>query len=309
MVAEKKVQDREYCRILEGMKRKYPGEEIRELSGNPEPYFHEAVSAGRERMLLLSRKAINMERIMKDFHEKSACFYPNLTAYRVTAMQYPASGICFYELAFSYRIGRVMQKTMEAEVKKEVKRLTELLFLPEMPPSARCLLAHNYLASQVTYYNRENCDPLERSYLQSAYGALIRHACVCQGYAEAYMLLLRAGGIRCRIVHGSTDEGSGNGHAWNIVELPEKKLAFHVDVTWDAAGKSPALTYFGRSDAFWGSHRTWNRYYCPVCSDAGEVTEEGSAWLRSHRRELLAHGIEGEWLECCRKTPSLFRKR
>ncbi|MBE6809873.1 MAG: hypothetical protein E7521_02300 [Ruminococcaceae bacterium] len=88
----------------------------------------------------------------------------------------------------------------------------------------KLLLLHDRLAIWNMYdYDRlETNDPI----IYTAYGALGEGASVCQGYAMAYMYLLRQVGIES--YYCSSEDLC---HGWNIVFLNGKK--YHVDVTWD----------------------------------------------------------------------------
>lgn len=75
-----------------------------------------------------------------------------------------------------------------------------------------------------------------------AYGpeyALLGYPCVCNSYARAYELLLKAVGIQAGRV-------SGDGHVWNVACLDD--VWTHIDPTWDdVIGRDPH-TYFGLND-------------------------------------------------------------
>lgn len=60
----------------------------------------------------------------------------------------------------------------------------------------------------------------------TAYGAFVKRASVCQGYAMAYMYLLQRVGIEnCYCASSALN------HGWNIVIIDD--IPYHVDVTWD----------------------------------------------------------------------------
>lgn len=83
-----------------------------------------------------------------------------------------------------------------------------------------------------------------RSVVHNAFGALVgfpktdgaeQGAVVCQGYADAYLLLCQRAGLPCVVVSGEAREnkvftGAAN-HMWNAIKLDGKWYA--VDVTWD----------------------------------------------------------------------------
>lgn len=85
---------------------------------------------------------------------------------------------------------------------------------------------HDSLASLVTY-NASTAHPYD------AYGALIDHQAVCQGYAEAFKLLCDRENIPCILVSGSgvTTQGT-EPHMWNYVQMEDGSW-YAVDVTWD----------------------------------------------------------------------------
>ncbi len=98
--------------------------------------------------------------------------------------------------------------------------------LPGMDALQTALVLHDYLALHVGY-DYEN-------YLQGtvpdssfrAYGALVNKIAVCQGYAEAYQVLLG----RCGIEAAYVSSGQMN-HGWTLLHLGDHW--YHVDVTWD----------------------------------------------------------------------------
>lgn len=60
-----------------------------------------------------------------------------------------------------------------------------------------------------------------------AYGALIAHKAVCDGYASAYDLLCKRVGLETIYITGETTEGR---HAWNMICIDNKW--YHIDTTW-----------------------------------------------------------------------------
>ena len=66
----------------------------------------------------------------------------------------------------------------------------------------------------------------------TAVGALLYGRAACEGYAEAFALLLRLAGIPCSAVGGIGGTGDDTEpHAWNIVSIDGDYAL--VDVTWD----------------------------------------------------------------------------
>ena len=81
----------------------------------------------------------------------------------------------------------------------------------------------------------------------TAYGALVDHAAVCDGYSLGLKYLLSRAGIPSVMVPGIVGTGSDRsnygGHAWNLVQLGSKW--YEVDSTWDDDGAAGhEHTYF-----------------------------------------------------------------
>ncbi|MBR1554994.1 MAG: hypothetical protein IJ644_06325 [Oscillospiraceae bacterium] len=93
----------------------------------------------------------------------------------------------------------------------------------------------------------------EHYHLKStAYGALIYHRAVCQGYAVLMYRLLKESGIDVRVITGTAGlpDGSTEFHAWNIVRIDG--LYYNLDVTWNKQMQTE--DYFLKSDADFPSH-------------------------------------------------------
>lgn len=82
--------------------------------------------------------------------------------------------------------------------------------------------AYDYLINNATYDYQERDNSGSNQRAHSAYGALIDKLCVCDGYSEAFYLLMEAYGIPCNIVVNEN-------HAWNEVMLDGKW--YLIDVT------------------------------------------------------------------------------
>ena len=65
-------------------------------------------------------------------------------------------------------------------------------------------------------------------YSGSAYGCLVKHKAVCEGYAKAFMLVAQKLGFECGLASGIA---RGDRHAWNYVKADGEY--YWIDVTWD----------------------------------------------------------------------------
>ena len=104
-------------------------------------------------------------------------------------------------------------------------------------------------ALYINDYLARNCEydtTYAREFRYTAYGVLVNKVAVCQGYAEAFVVLANELGLNCEVV---TSESIN--HAWNMVEINDKY--YQVDATWndpvnDRIGRARHI-YFMKSTA------------------------------------------------------------
>ena len=249
----------------------------------------------KKKLIAVAKGNIDLSKAMKTFHEKHASFYPNLT--NTSGINYHSSPeYTVFEFKFEYRIGQVKLAQMEQEVSSEIDRVSMLLFKPNMPNEAKIYLAHNYLATTVDYVDDDD-NRLDLSYTQSAYGALIKKQCVCQGFAEAFKRLMDVAKIDCNVIYGQ-NIGSTVLHAWNLVALGNGSSFYHIDVTWDATGTRPGYLYFCKNDIFFNGKRTWNREYNPKCNGTFPVLSMARKYVMLNKQKLVSGGIDSKVLDC-----------
>lgn len=258
-------------------------------------YMCQYVGNYKKKMIVVVNNSVDLSKILDEFYEKHAAFYSNLVS--TSTRGYHSYGeYTVFEYEFEYRIGQVKLNMMEREVDAEVARIAKLLFSPGMPVEAKIYLAHNYLASNVLYKDK-NKNSLDSSYTQSAYGALIKHECVCQGYAEAFKRIMDYAGIQCDIVSGQI-VGSTEYHAWNIVSLGKDDSFYHIDVTWDSAGGRPGYMYFCKNDSHFIGKRIWNRELIQPCLGRYAVLSIARKYIYQNKNVLLSKGIDRKVLDC-----------
>lgn len=123
----------------------------------------------------------------------------------------------------------------------------------ELSDYHKALFVHDYLTATTSYGFSE--EPY------SAYGALVEHMAVCQGYAYAFKLCMDLMEIPCITVGGTADNGEEVlSHAWNMIQLEDQW--YHVDTTWDDATTSVDYgswchLYFCVEDAFIVQNHIW----------------------------------------------------
>lgn len=272
-------------------------ENIREITAqNAERLFRDCVSRHITEVDFFSRKEFDAADAISSISDRCRTFCPNLIGYTIQISRSGFSNYKYYKLEIRYRTGSVMLKQMEIKVEKEVKEVCTLIYTSDMPKAVKCFIAHNYLADTIRYYNpeNENDNPVIRSHVQSAYGALIDKQCVCRGYAEAYKRLMDAANIPCELVSGMILKDGGL-HSWNIIELGPR-LRYHVDTTWDSLEKGVSHNYFCKGDSFLAEERKWDREYHAPCIDGSDVLRVARLYCSMHREKLTSKGIRNEWL-------------
>jgi hypothetical protein len=133
---------------------------------------------------------------------------------------------------------------------------------------ASALAVHDWLVGNIEY----DSAMYEGSKDNSVTGALIGRKTMCQGYAEAFELLMRCisdADVRMVVGNGRNEDSSEwVDHAWNIVNI--SGTWYQVDTTFDdpvnSDRKSASHVYFGRSDAGMERDHTWNADYWPAAS-------------------------------------------
>jgi transglutaminase-like putative cysteine protease len=149
---------------------------------------------------------------------------------------------------------------------KKVDAIIKAIIKPGMTDFEKELAIHDYIIDNCRYdvsgYKTNDIPP--ESY--SAYGALCLGVAVCEGYAEAAMLLLNRAGVECRIVTGIS---RGEGHAWNMVKIDG--AYYHLDVTWDdpvgnSGSDNKVYHYFNLNDKEISVDHTWDKSAHPACT-------------------------------------------
>ena len=253
------------------------------------------VGSFKRHLVLFAKPFVNVNGMHRKFSETEAPFHPNLVSISSSQGSTSLTPMSFYYFDFDYRLGRVKLAMMENETNAEVARIAKMLFLPTMNEETKAFLAHNYLAHTIKYTLKEDANDVERGYMQSAYGALVKHKCVCQGYAEAYKRLMNYAGIQCDVVTGQT-KGSDVYHAWNILRLNGGRDNYHVDVTWDSTDTKVLYTYFGLKDSDFLGQRTWNKELNAKCNSMKNLLIEGRRGIMKFKSQLLANGVSVQML-------------
>ena len=161
---------------------------------------------------------------------------------------YWTSGSSITKIAFTYLTNA---KEEQQELDAALQEVKSKIDTSGMSDEEIVLAYHEYLTSAVAYaYEDYFNGTIAANHGYDMYGALVKHSCVCQGYAETMFYLLREAGLSCAIASSENIN-----HAWNIVKIHGKW--YHIDATWD----DPVWDMPGRSyhDYFLVSFDTMNK--------------------------------------------------
>lgn len=118
---------------------------------------------------------------------------------------------------------------------------------------------HDFLVNTVHYQD------LDAPYSHEAPGALLYGIGVCEGISKAFKYLADRVGLKSIVVTGfGGNDGSVEGHAWNLCKLDD--MYYHIDVTFDStvADECVRYDYFNLSDKEIATNHSWTSHI-PVC--------------------------------------------
>ena len=162
--------------------------------------------------------------------------------------RYWTSGSSITKIEFTYLTNA---KEEQQELDAALQEVKSKIDTSGMSDEEIVLAYHEYLTSTVAYaYEDYFNGTIAANHGYDMYGALVKHSCVCQGYAETMFYLLREAGLSCAVASSENIN-----HAWNIVKIHGKW--YHIDATWD----DPVWDMPGRSyhDYFLVSFDTMNK--------------------------------------------------
>ena len=115
---------------------------------------------------------------------------------------------------------------------------------------------YNAIRSECGYYKSDDMYLAARAFhfLKDKVGS-------CIDFADAFMVLARAVGVECYVMHGTYDSGA---HYWNLIKLSGDYYIFDAEADWRSAGSSwynPKYNSFCLRESA-DSHRSCNRSAC-----------------------------------------------
>ena len=152
----------------------------------------------------------------------------------------------------------------------------------------KILFVHDYIIDHAQYdHDGMNSDAY--GLWQTAYGCLVQGKSVCEGYADAFLLVMQQLDIPCGCVSG---DAVGGGHAWNWVKLGG--TYYWIDVTWDDPSSPDSdemlmsHKYFLINDEMLSRSRMVDQlgYFVPECTSVTDnYYVRNNDYLESYRFE------------------------
>lgn len=227
----------------------------------------EAMEAGEESSVFFVKNVDRADVHSINVYVDSA--YGNVESYRIFIESGDYLAIQFnYILSDNYYVIRKYlyqeeipnDKTKAIEIYNMVESFMKQNINDMMTDFDKELAVHDYIISNCSYgYPNDEADAY------TAYGALVSQKAVCDGYAEAFFLMLSCMGIDSDIVVGY----AGNElHAWNQIKLDGNW--YNVDLTWDDSlpdmGSRVKHTYFNIDDDVLRLTHSWQEQYYNSCT-------------------------------------------
>lgn len=158
------------------------------------------------------------------------------------------------------------------QIKKLVQKFISKNINVHQTDYDKVLILHDYLKNSIEYDHQAvlhtNDGTNNYAYAYNLVGALLKHKCVCDGFAKAMKYLCDQIGIECYVVHGVGSNMQDSGpHAWNIVRIDG--CYQHVDVTWDNQfmdDNFPLYAYLNLDDKTIARDHSWDKRFYPVCT-------------------------------------------
>lgn len=162
----------------------------------------------------------------------------------------------------------------DPDVVAAINRALGEVIHPGMTDLQKALALHDWLAVRCTYDDSLTYD--------TARDALVRGTATCQGYYEAYKLLMDAVGIENGYARSSN-------HIWNQIKIDGQW--YNVDVTWDGTGVGEVLhSNFMKSDSGFSNH---GRVIAKSYDCTSTLYDKGAFWSSSYNY----YGTDGDKLD------------
>lgn len=201
--------------------------------------------------------------------------HPNIIYFNKTQLR-TMSGVFIKQLSFTGCIPKKQIIKKEQQLKAAIEEAVWDIDKNSRSDKEILQGITEYLQRSVRYDYDELSSIMKRSAKvkfpdsHNAYGALVNHKAVCDGFSSAYAAIAQSFGFRCMMVEGksSHDNSAKVNHAWNIVDYENN--FYHIDAAWDAnayeVSKHYSYIYFGQDDDGFLLDHDWDYHYTPKCN-------------------------------------------
>ena len=142
-------------------------------------------------------------------------------------------------------------KTGRVSADRVVEEILSQITTPEMDTYSKVKACYDYLINNTEYApagddapaDAQDADFIEYG-ADSAYATLTRHIGVCDDYSDAFAAMVRAIGLNCYNIIGSTHKASGEmtPHDWNVIKINGTEYVFDAEIE-DVIAKGGAIGY------------------------------------------------------------------
>lgn len=169
--------------------------------------------------------------ILYKFRDEEPLF---LNFYNWSSFIHTDFGGAYGDIIFTYGVkpkylySTELAKKMRVSFDSAVNSILKKYIKPSMTDYQKELAIHDYIVKN-TKYDVDTYSGIKKDEdSHTAYGVIVKHKAVCDGYALATKILLNKVGIKCDNIYGSAGGGL---HAWNQVFIDGQW--YQLDTTWD----------------------------------------------------------------------------
>jgi len=188
----------------------------------------------------------------------------------------------------------------------EAQNIIDNIIKPGMSDFEKELAIHDYIVLNTAYdYDNFLANTVPEDSFE-AYGVLIKHVAVCEGYTKAMQMLLTLANIKSEVVVGKVGIVD---HSWNLVILDGKY--YQIDVTWDDPAPDIAgfvsYNYFNVTDNEISGSHTWVEANYPKCttSEYNYFSHEGLVANNFEKfKDIIRKGIQSGLKKVIVKAPN-----
>ncbi len=166
---------------------------------------------------------------------------------------------------------------------------------------------YDWLVERVRYTEEADYNGRRPHYL---YDALITQVTNCDGFSNAYTLLMNLAGVECFNVSGKVDPQDTVGHSWNIFRLGQD--FYQADPTGDAgyfetSGYSLRLFFcLSASEMGYTLQGDWMQEDTPPCADLSHDLDLADVQVQSALTTYLEQGAIRDQVEALREGKPYF---